>query len=215
SGYKKDSLSFSSCKFEKWTFMARPCRMARFIDIIFKNCDFSLADLGGSSFIRVEFTDCKLSGTNLSEGTFNQVLFNNCHGKYSLFNNDKFTGTSFSSCDLQGVVLDECKLHSIYFDACNLSEAEFYYTPLKGVDFRTSVIDRIRLNGPELKGAIVNSFQAADLARILGVIIEDQSLKSYTKTCFPSFSKNTCSSFPLVRFRNHNSVFEGISHSRK
>ena len=54
--------------------------------------------------------------------------------------------------------------------------ADFFKTPLKGVDFTNCDIDHICIsdNWSELRGLIVNPFQAAELAKFLGVTVRDE-----------------------------------------
>ena len=66
-------------------------------------------------------------------------------------------------------------LQQIELSRCSFVQAEFFKTPLKGIDFTDCTLDGIRLSEgkSELKGAIVSSYQAAELARLLGVIIKE------------------------------------------
>lgn len=66
----------------------------------------------------------------------------------------------------------ECSFNKVGFKECDLSGSEFTNTPLKQIDFRDSDISEIALTGRELKDAIVSSFQAVELSRLLGIIIK-------------------------------------------
>ena len=48
---------------------------------------------------------------------------------------------------------------------------EFINTLLSGIDFSTSIIESIKVTEKGLEGIKVNSFQAIDLARLLGIEI--------------------------------------------
>ncbi|MEG0379731.1 MAG: pentapeptide repeat-containing protein, partial [Eubacterium sp.] len=68
----------------------------------------------------------------------------------------------------------ECKLKNTCFEACNLSQVDFLHTSLKGIDLTSNTLHGLSLTGAlELRGAVVNLFQAAELAKLLGVIIKD------------------------------------------
>ena len=72
--------------------------------------------------------------------------------------------------------MDNCQFTSVAFDTCNLVETEFHRTNLKGINFTSSNIAGIRISTlpiNELRGAKVTSLQAIEIARMLGVIIED------------------------------------------
>jgi hypothetical protein len=55
-----------------------------------------------------------------------------------------------------------------------LSRAELSQTTLRGTDFRTSVIEGMRVGPAEVVGAVVDHFQAAYMASLLGLIIKDE-----------------------------------------
>ncbi|MEG2204944.1 MAG: hypothetical protein RRY21_07270, partial [Oscillospiraceae bacterium] len=56
--------------------------------------------------------------------------------------------------------------------AVKLTGASLFQTPLKGLDLTDCVLDGITVAGSELRGATVTLFQAADLARLLGLIVK-------------------------------------------
>lgn len=47
-----------------------------------------------------------------------------------------------------------------------------FRTNLKGIDFSTCNIDGIVVDREDLKGVIVNQFQAVELSKLLGIIIK-------------------------------------------
>jgi uncharacterized protein YjbI with pentapeptide repeats len=55
----------------------------------------------------------------------------------------------------------------------NLTSAEFSFTSLKDIDLTTCTISGISANLLDLRGAIIASSQAVDLAGMLGVVIRD------------------------------------------
>lgn len=58
---------------------------------------------------------------------------------------------------------------------CRFIATDFFRTPLKDLDFTTCTLEGISVSdgGSELQGAVVNLYQAAELARLLGVIVKD------------------------------------------
>ena len=67
-----------------------------------------------------------------------------------------------------------CKMKDIQVLRTDFTLASFFKTPLKGIDFTECTIDRITVSEElsELKGAIINPYQAVELAKFLGVIIK-------------------------------------------
>ena len=61
----------------------------------------------------------------------------------------------------------------VKFDNCNLSNSEIFNTKLKGIDFSTSNIQGVSFNLDNLKGCKLNTYQAIDISKLLGIIIKD------------------------------------------
>jgi uncharacterized protein YjbI with pentapeptide repeats len=53
--------------------------------------------------------------------------------------------------------------------------SDFSYAPLKGLDFSACEFSAIQVSEPanELKGVVVDLYQAAELSRLLGITIKD------------------------------------------
>lgn len=169
-------LSVGGCRFDHTVF--KDCRFhkSQFSDVLFSHCDLSNIRLTGCGFHRVEFIGCKLTGTDLSDSIFNQVVFNGCRAEYLNLSEGKLRHLSLVDSLLRGAAFDRCQLTETEFLGCNLTEAEFHRTPLKGIDLSTCDITGIRVGSVpagELRGAVVNSLQALELARLLGIQIHD------------------------------------------
>ncbi|MDC7250413.1 MAG: pentapeptide repeat-containing protein [Sphaerochaetaceae bacterium] len=69
---------------------------------------------------------------------------------------------------------DECKLKNFIINEVDFTKTQFFNTSLKDIDFSTSIIDNIQFSTKmtEIKGMIVDTFQAADLATALGIKIK-------------------------------------------
>lgn len=157
-------------------FPAPVLQASHFTDVTFRNCDLSNADLSGCSFQRVEFVECKLVGANLSEGTWQHVVFERCKMEFANFTLGKFRGVRFAGGTMRSVGFDECRFERVEFSLCDLTMAEFSRTRLKGLSFVDSDIRGIRVGDTgsfELKGLKVSALQASELARLLGLEIEE------------------------------------------
>jgi len=172
----KNGITISSSELINCSFINSRLKKAHFTDVLFQNCDLSNLQLSGSALTRVEFRGCKLTGTNLADANLYQVLFTDCRGEYLNLSGSKQREVHYQNCLLRGAAMDDCSFTNVSFQACNLIEAEFYQTPLKGIDFTDSDIAGLRVNliqGCEWKGATITSFQAVELARLLGANIRD------------------------------------------
>lgn len=172
------SQDFSQAAFRKTFF--ENCRLggcslkkSGFSDVCFKNCDMSNVDFSNNYFARCEFVDCKLVGAVFCVNNFQDVSFCRCSLEYANFDNTKFENTSFEDSDLSDSAFTKCRLKNFLLSKSKLSFTNFFLTSLNGVDFSESEIDNLIFsdNKTELKGAIVNPMQAADLALLLGVVI--------------------------------------------
>lgn len=175
-GIKRERLTVYGCVFASCNFIDCKFLKGQFADIIFNHCDLSNINFSGSHFTRVEFNGCKLTGTNFSDASFSHVLFKECRGEYINLSGSKQRNTLYQQCILRGGAFDNCLFNEVGFDASHLIEAEFYHTSLKGIDLSNSQIDGLRttpISGSELRGTIVNSFQAVELIRMLGITIKD------------------------------------------
>ena len=72
--------------------------------------------------------------------------------------------------------MSDCLFQKVSFDRCDFTRASFVHTLLKGVDLTTCTIDAVTLSEGcrELQGAVVDLWQAAGLARRLGVIVKEE-----------------------------------------
>ena len=167
----KSLLDVQTCIFNQCIFRECDLHKSRFCDVEFRSCDLSNVKLHECAFNRVSFVDCKLMGTNFSEGTFNHVSFSHCSAPYVIFSGSKFHHASFSESDMRRCAAENCAYGFTEFNQCNFTEAEFHQSKLRDIDLSTCGINGIRLTGNELRGAVVNSMQAVELAKLLGVIV--------------------------------------------
>ena len=124
----------------------------------------------------MEFADCKLTGTGLAETTLNHLLFDRCKGEFANFAFSRLRTVRFAGCRMRSAAFGDCRFERVEFAQCELAAAEFFGTRLRGVSFADSDIRGIRvreIDSFELKGVKINVLQAAELARLLGVEIEE------------------------------------------
>ena len=167
-------LSVQGCRFSGCRLGGAVFRGSRFTDVLFRNCDLSVADLQGASFFRVRFEECKIAGAGFAETTLQHVVFGHCKGEFVNFSRSRLRSVRFAGAQLRGGFFDGCRLERVVFSQCGLVTADFSGTRLAGISFADSDIRDIRLRevvSPELKGLRVSPEQAVGLARLLGVEI--------------------------------------------
>jgi uncharacterized protein YjbI with pentapeptide repeats len=103
-----------------------------------------------------------------------QVSFQDSNFTYSNFEHSKLQGLTMKASDFSNTCLAECTLKNLELEEALLKRCDFFKTSLKGIDFRNSNIEGITVSDTlvELRGAVVDPFQAAELSRFLGIVIK-------------------------------------------
>ena len=78
----------------------------------------------------------------------------------------------FENTVLKNSNFQENNLKNIIFKNADLTQAQFFKTSLKDIDFSESTIDGITVLTEDIKGAIINEFQAIELISLLGIKIK-------------------------------------------
>ncbi len=167
--WESDKCVFSHCALLDSDFSK-----VTFSEVEFLDCDFSNTDFSGGFFKSCRFTRCKGVGANFLQAVFKQTIFEDCLLMNAYFDESNMvevrflrsdcTEASFSQMDVDRLVLDESKfIHN-----------DLFKTPLKDIDFSKCAFSDPIVSMPpiELEGVHVDAFQAAGLARLMGVIVE-------------------------------------------
>ena len=168
-------LNFDTVVFENCTLIGCRLKKADFKNILFKNCQLPGCSFAGSWMSRMQFYNCQLVGTDFSQCSINNTCFTDCAMAMANFTETKLEQCSITGCDMTESFFASCKLKKLQLDRNQCMGTEFFKTKLKDVDFTTCILEGIKVsteNG-ELKGAKVNLFQAAELARMLGIVIKE------------------------------------------
>lgn len=164
-------VRFHDCVFENCRFTEGNFKKTEFIDVRFRLCDFSGGSFESGYFNRCEFLSCKGMGGNYYRAFLQDVLLSDCSFRYANFTLSKWRNVSAAQSSFAEAALEECSFKNLALDHADLTRVQFFKTILKDVDFTTSVIDGISVSPYELRGAKVNAAQAAELAKLLGVIV--------------------------------------------
>ena len=171
------------------------CHGVAFYHVVFANCRFSACSFEKASFRQSVFRDCDLSNCNFSdsywdcctleeikgqgsmwqESSLHHLLLRHCQLRYANFTRAILETVQFQQCGLQEFSLSGCKLkQQCRWDQCDLSRADFFGTPLKNLDFSTCQLEGILLSDDyqELQGLTVNSLQAVELSKLLGLQVK-------------------------------------------
>ena len=169
-----DYLRFQQVAFQDVRIESSRILAPRLSDVRLQMCSLTNTSCEQIVARRVEFIECQLLGWNSSKGHFQDVLFRGCDIQLSLFRFCTFKSVRFEECNLQDASFQGSNLSNTVFSNCTLNNAEMSQTKLAGTDFRTSSIDGLRVGINEVAGAIVDHFQAAYLASLLGLIVKNE-----------------------------------------
>lgn len=137
---------------------------------MFISCDFS-----DGFFRNCRICDCKAEGNSFHACHIRDSFFLNCNMRYSGFTKNVWERVKLESSNFCETALSEIKLKSPSFSEVNFAHADFFKTPLKGIDLSKCIIDGISVSDTlyELKGARISTEQAVTVAGILGIKVVD------------------------------------------
>lgn len=181
----------SQARFEGERVEAARLYGGEFQSVEFVECVFTGCNLANTGFYQCAFTDCDFSGCNLSDSYWKNCTLTGCKGDRANFAGARFRETRilngsfcfagfskavFDGCLLENTLLKEAsfpegKLKKTRFRRLDLTRADFFHTPLKGMDLSDCEIAGLMVSETfqELKGAKLSYGQAVDAARLLGV----------------------------------------------
>ena len=70
--------------------------------------------------------------------------------------------------------ITQCRHRGLELTRCDLTQASLHHTPLKGLDFTSCQLDQVSLSAEDLDGSIMNIYQAAQFARLLGIQVRSE-----------------------------------------
>lgn len=167
-----DKLEFKSCHFKNIKSIQSTFTNVYFINCIFENCDFSNTNFSESNFHITAFLNCNLVGSNFSECHFQDTLIKDSSCRYGNFSFSNFKDSSFHTCNLSNSSMQENTFLRFCFEECNLSYTNFFKTSLATIDLSSCIIDGIVANQSDLKGVIVDMYQAVELTKLFGIVIK-------------------------------------------
>ena len=168
-------LEVSSGRFSNRQFLSCDFTGALFVDIAFEGCDFSNSIFDSAAFTRCTFSNCKFAGASFAEALWKHVAADECTFAYGAFNRCLWKTVRARACDFLSVDMSEMELCGISLDDDRFVGTSFFRTKLVGLDFTSCQLEGIAISDAmdEVYGAKFGLYQAAALARRLGVIIEE------------------------------------------
>lgn len=162
-------VEFEHCRFNNICMQKGRLEKLTFKDVSFEQCNFSNTELIETTFIRCEFNNCKLAGCNFAENRLYNVAYIETNASYMNVSIASIENVLFKDTGLKNSYFQENKIKNIYFDNTDLTQARFFHTSLKDIDLSNSKIEKIAISLEDIKGAIIEPFQAIDLLYLIGV----------------------------------------------
>ncbi len=172
-GLDRSRLILHNVLFDHIRFERCRLRGVRMYDLLFDRCDLSMIDFSGASLHRVAFVGCKLQGADLSSSTVRDLTIRETSACFINFSMSDLRNVLFDRSDLRGGIFLSVRQQNLLVERCDLSKCDFSQTRLTGVDLRNSTIDGITVAPADLRGAVASPWQAAALARLMGLIVRE------------------------------------------
>lgn len=165
-----ENVAFRSCTFERVNLSN-----CTFTDVLFSGCRFVRCDLGRSWLNRVDFRSCSAPGLFFLKGRLSGVSLVDSQLAYADLSEASVDQLAASETKLSEASFHATRLRHLALDRCDLSRATFFRTSLSGVDLSTCDIAGLRVSSDlrELRGAVIDPDQAAELMGLLGIKIKE------------------------------------------
>ena len=167
-------MRFSGVKFRNCRFWNCSFSHGQFTDVLFENCDLSGCDLDGGYMERIVFDSCKGVGAKFTGMVVKHLSLEECNFDDANFDSSRLEHVQILRTRLNNGGLTACRCRQIFWSGASLKNASFFKTSLRGMDFSDSEIGGITVSDDnrELSGVIVDLYQAAELAKKMGIIIK-------------------------------------------
>ena len=110
-----------------------------------------------------------MTGCNFIESRLYNVSFIETNLNYANMSIASIENVVFEKTGLRSSNFQENRLKNIIFKEADLTRAQVFKTSLKSLDFSDCIIEGISVSIEDIKGAIINQFQALDLLYLIGV----------------------------------------------
>lgn len=168
-----DGLGFVRVWFDRCQFPGLQASQCAFREVWWEDCDLS-----GGAFRHSRLGDCRFQqgkgvGLVIGDSFFRKTTVHDWNGRYTQWSACSLEQIRWENAQLQEALFADCPLKAVSFAESDLRQAQFFKTYLKGIDLTSCQIDGLSVSDQmtELKGAVVDLYQAADLARMLGIVI--------------------------------------------
>ena len=159
-GLSETSLSIESCVLNRVALTDSTFAVITLRDVRLVECDLANVKTRALTALRVE-----------EPAECHDVLISQGLQRYSQFAYASFKSAEFDACNFEDANFLGADLQGCIFRGCNLHNADMRGAKLREADLRGSQVEGLRVNPPDIHGAIVDAPQAMIFAALLGVRI--------------------------------------------
>lgn len=149
------NLSFAGCRMKGSGFGGR---ISEYV-----SCDFSGADLSGSSGSRANFTSCLFVGTILKNSVLGNLRFTRCKfsGKIEKVILSGGAGGGMYECDLTEAAFSDCGFNSMKFVGCQTGEDVIIFQHWPGALAQCRIVGE-SLQDSDIRASVLNWLKCAE-----------------------------------------------------
>jgi uncharacterized protein YjbI with pentapeptide repeats len=162
------AVHFYACRFENCDFTG-----CSFFSGKFEQCDFSNCIFDNSYWKESEIIYCKGDGSRFCHAVLKKTMLRDSQLNLANFSGSVWDGCRAETVSFREAFFSEVKLKKTIVFKSDFTKVDFFRTPLKGIDFSDSTIENLLVSEgcQEVSGMKINMFQAAEIAKLLGVKI--------------------------------------------
>lgn len=172
------SSRFTECAFENVQFDGLRLRRAKFTDVWWRGSRVLSADLAETEWLDAAVLSSALAGVEAYSAQLRRVVFQRCKLDAVNLRDAHLQEVVFEDCILRDVDFAGAKLIDVRFPGSALRPVKFAKAKLSRVDFRDATVLEVVDGYEHLRGSIVDSGQAvelaADFAQALGITVRDR-----------------------------------------
>lgn len=172
------SSRFTECAFESVQFEDVRLRRAKFTDVWLRGARMLTVDFAESEWLDAAVLSSALAGVQGFGAQLRRVVFQRCKLDAVNLRGAYLQEVVFEDCILRDVDLTGAKMLEVSFPGSALRAAKLSKAKLARVDFRDATVLEVVDGYENLRGGIIDSGQAvelaADLAGALGISVQDR-----------------------------------------
>lgn len=171
--FSKNTLRISDVIFDNCIFDQADFSNSEWLDCELKRCDFSNNHFENSVFYRTKIKHCNLVGADFSNNLWKDTTISESRADYI-----NFSGSKLTKCRIENSSLIEAYFQEVVFNGglntndCDFNKSNFWNSKLKKVNLANSNFEVLDVNPTDLKGLIINQYQAVKIVQLFGVTVE-------------------------------------------